>query len=210
MSRARYLLAFAFGVVMTIVQFVAVGALNNATATHQDAVFTPAKSRPIIVSEPPETPTPPPSPRSVLRTLNPKAATAARQVRTSALPTLSTSTTQLSLGSVLPDLGDVGLGSIDVSVVPSEPDRPARAQQTVAPKYPSRAQRDGIEGYVIVRLSIDAQGKVKDVLVVDSEPIGVFERSARDAARRFKFEPARVGGVFVSAVIEKKIVFALQ
>ena len=76
--------------------------------------------------------------------------------------------------------------------------------------YPINAQRDGIEGYVILRLNIDANGRVTNVLVVDSEPIGVFERSAREAARRFEFIPARVNGSAASATIEKRIVFRLQ
>ena len=72
------------------------------------------------------------------------------------------------------------------------------------------AQRDGVEGYVIVRLNIDEPGRVQDVLVVDSEPLGTFERSARDAARRFEFLPARVDGRLVPSTIEKRIVFSLK
>ena len=64
--------------------------------------------------------------------------------------------------------------------------------------------------YVIVRLNVDADGRVKDLIVVDSEPIGVFEKSARNAARRFEFLPARRGGKLVSTTVEKKIVFRLQ
>ena len=102
------------------------------------------------------------------------------------------------------------MGNVDLSEVPSEADRPARVQRTVEPTYPISAQRQGIEGYVILRLNIDSNGKVKTVFVVDSEPMGVFERSARDAARRFEFTPARLRGASVPTTIEKKIVFSLQ
>ena len=128
----------------------------------------------------------------------------------SALPALRLSQTKLGLGSLLPNLGGVGVGNVDLSEVPSEADRPARVQRTVEPTYPISAQRQGIEGYVLLRLNIDANGKVKTVFVVDSEPMGVFERSARDAARRFEFTPARLRGASVPTTIEKKIVFSLQ
>ena len=61
-----------------------------------------------------------------------------------------------------------------------------------------------------MRLDIDATGRVTHVLVVDSEPMGVFERSAREAARGFEFAPARTGGSATATTIEKKIVFSLQ
>jgi len=104
----------------------------------------------------------------------------------------------------------VGLGNVEVPDAVSEPDQPARERRSAQPVYPINAQRDGIEGYVILRLNIDANGRVTNVLVVDSEPFGVFERSARDAARRFEFVPARVGGSAAPTTIEKKIVFKLQ
>ena len=111
---------------------------------------------------------------------------------------------------VLPGLGGLGVGTVDVPEVVTEPDRPARVRRTPEPVYPMAAQRDGIEGYVIVRLSIDTNGRVSEVLVVDSEPIGVFERSAREAARRFDFHPAQVDGAPAPATLEKKIVFRIK
>ena len=132
------------------------------------------------------------------------------RTQASALPALTLSQAPLSLGTVLPQLGGIGLGQVDVEETPSDPDRTARARRTAEPIYPRSAQRDGIEGYVILRLKIDENGRVKNVLVVDSEPIGVFERSARDAARRFEFVPARIGGKAAATTIEKKIVFKLK
>ena len=132
------------------------------------------------------------------------------RTQASALPALRFAQTTLGLGSVLPTLAGLGVGNVDLSEVPTEADRPARVIRAVEPLYPPSAQRQGIEGYVILRLNIDATGKVGKVLIVDSEPMGVFERSARDAARRFEFTPARLRGASVPTTIEKKIVFSLQ
>lgn len=206
----RVLVALFFGAVITLIQFVAVGALNEASLPVIDEVVNRNTAQPLVVTQPPEPIQSLPQRPTQLLARAPKTMAATRRVAASALPALDLSQTHLGLGSVLPDLGEVGGGSMDVSEIPADSDRSARAQRTVEPLYPPAAQRNGVEGYVILRLNIDVMGRVRDVFVVDSEPIGVFERSARDAARRFEFTPARVGGAAVPSVIEKKIVFSLQ
>ena len=210
MRRGRLLLALCFGAGVTLVQFVAVGALNDASMPIQADPGADKTPPPVIVAPPPQPTTKPPQVPTAMRTPASKPRATAARIEASALPALKASQMNLGLLTMLPDLGEVGLGTVNVSDMPSEPDRPARARRTVEPIYPTSAQRNGIEGYVLLRLSIDASGRVKDVLVVDSEPIGVFERSAREAARRFEFVPARVSGATVPAALEKKIVFTLQ
>ena len=209
MSGLRLTVALAFGVGLTFLQFLAVGALNQASAPSLEPSVSQSAS-PIIIAQPPETiktvskePTP-------VQTTRIKPITAAAPVDVSALPNLGLSKSTLNLGRLLPSIGELGLNGIGLSEVTSDADQPARGRRSVEPLYPMSAQRKGIEGYVTLRLTIDEAGKVQDVLVVDSEPIGVFERSAREAARRFEFEPARVGGTVVSTTLEKKIVFRLQ
>ena len=65
------------------------------------------------------------------------------------------------------------------------------------PIYPSRAERDEIEGSVTVRFSVDAAGEVIEgsILVLNSNPEGTFDRSAINALRRAKFQPRIVDGV---------------
>lgn len=210
MRRGRLLLALCFGIGVTLVQFVAVGALNDASVPSADEMLSTTSPPPVIVTPPPQPMKTPPQRPKALRTSvsTPKPATA--RIQASALPALRASQMNLGLLTMLPDLGDVGVGGVGVPDVATAPNRPARARRTVQPVYPMSAQRNGIEGYVLLRLSIDANGRVKDVLVVDSEPIGVFERSAREAARRFEFEPARIDGAPAPAALEKKIVFTLQ
>ena len=210
MRHVQLPIALGFGLLVTLIQFIAVGALNNASVSSRENIVNPLKRKPIIIAQAPETSLPSQAPASLLKTMTPQPRASKQPISASVLPALSTANSQLGLSGVLRDLGDVGWGRIEVPKAPTEHDRPARAQRTASPAYPPSAQRDGIEGYVIVRLSVNAQGRVEHVIVVDSEPIGVFEGSARDAARQFEFLPARVNGVFVPTAIEKKIVFTLQ
>ncbi|WP_281300691.1 MULTISPECIES: energy transducer TonB [unclassified Iodidimonas] len=64
----------------------------------------------------------------------------------------------------------------------------------IQPQYPRRAAERGIEGYVIVELTVTPQGTVEDVLIVEAEPRGYFERSAEQAAYKFKYKPKVVNG----------------
>ncbi len=83
----------------------------------------------------------------------------------------------------------------------------------VQPVYPQRALQRGIEGYVIVSLTVGANGTVApdSIQIVEQAPSRVFERAAIDAAKRFKYQPKMVGGVpqAVSGVTYK-FTFALD
>ncbi len=211
MSFGRLMVALLFGAGVTFLQLVALTSLNAASTPHEVEATSSTKRSMLMVAETPPTPMAMPPAPTPLRTPTPQPqAAAVADIRASALPALSTMPARNDLMAVLPGLGGLGLGSVDVPEVVSEPDRPARARRTPEPIYPMAAQRDGVEGYVIVRLSIDIHGGVSDVLVVDSEPIGVFERSAREAARRFAFHPAQVNGAPATATLEKKIVFRIK
>lgn len=80
------------------------------------------------------------------------------------------------------------------TVGPGIPDGDALPLSTVRPMYPERARRQGIEGYVVVRFSIDRLGRVTDVQVVEAVPRGVFDRAAVEAVKRFKYRPRVVNG----------------
>lgn len=59
----------------------------------------------------------------------------------------------------------------------------------VSPEYPYDAQARGIEGWVDVEFTIARDGTTRDVTIRDSEPKELFDRSALDALRRWRFEP---------------------
>lgn len=73
-------------------------------------------------------------------------------------------------------------------------DGPLVAIVRVRPVYPIRAQEQGIEGHVLVQFDVTAEGTVTNITVIESSH-RVFENSAIDAAKRFRFKPRVVDGV---------------
>jgi protein TonB len=64
----------------------------------------------------------------------------------------------------------------------------------IAPTYPMRALNRGIEGHVLVEYTVTASGTVKDVVIIESEPPGIFDKASIDAALKFKYKPRVVNG----------------
>ena len=65
----------------------------------------------------------------------------------------------------------------------------------VKPRYPRKAQRDGVEAAVSLRLVVDEKGNVANVIVVDTKALRFkrqFEKSAIKAVKQWKFRPAVV------------------
>jgi protein TonB len=64
----------------------------------------------------------------------------------------------------------------------------------VSPIYPRRAQNRGIEGYCVVELTVTKNGSTKNVVVIDAEPEGIFNRASVNAASKFKYKPKMEDG----------------
>ncbi|HTD10513.1 MAG TPA: TonB family protein [Steroidobacteraceae bacterium] len=64
----------------------------------------------------------------------------------------------------------------------------------VAPRYPPGAQLSRVGGWVDVQFTVTAEGSVADVSIVGAQPVGVFERSALDAVRRWRYRPVTQDG----------------
>jgi periplasmic protein TonB len=71
-------------------------------------------------------------------------------------------------------------------------DRKPRVLIPVTPVYPFDAQRNGIEGRVVLRFVVDENGQVQNPEVIKAEPIGVFEDAAIAAIVKYRFDPAIV------------------
>ncbi len=65
---------------------------------------------------------------------------------------------------------------------------------TLAPRYPTEAARDGIQGYVCFKFTIQPDGSIGDLEVYDAKPRRVFDQEARRAIQKWKFRPAMVDG----------------
>ena len=67
----------------------------------------------------------------------------------------------------------------------------------VKPIFPPRALDRGIEGWVQLRYTITAAGTVKDLVVVDADPKGVFDEAATKAVLRYRYNPRVENGAAV-------------
>lgn len=56
-----------------------------------------------------------------------------------------------------------------------------------APKYPAQAERDGVEGEVVVGFALTPEGRTRDLAVIESTPPGVFDEAAMDAVRGWRY-----------------------
>jgi protein TonB len=82
-------------------------------------------------------------------------------------------------------------GSPSLAGVPifEELSKPLQPTVRVNPQYPRRALLRKIEGYVVVGFTIQPDGTTTALEILDAEPKGVFDRSALEAVRRWRFEP---------------------
>jgi protein TonB len=106
----------------------------------------------------------------------------------------------------IPDLQiDVGLdigGDIQIA-------RELTPLVRVPPEYPHRALAEDLEGYVLLRFTVTETGAVADPEVLRAEPPGVFERAARRAVLRWKFQPQIRDGKPTAVVAMTQITFVL-
>ncbi|KAB0665716.1 energy transducer TonB [Oryzomonas japonica] len=78
-----------------------------------------------------------------------------------------------------------------------------------APLYPLIARRLGKEGRVVVRLSLDAQGRVQGIETVEANGFG-FAEAASAAIRKSSFAPAVKNGRGVSSQVLVPVRFVLH
>ena len=71
-------------------------------------------------------------------------------------------------------------------------------QNYITPSYPQVAEELGIEGFVVVNFTVTLNGRTENITIEQSEPSGVFNDSAMDAASRLRFEPRIVSDEAVS------------
>jgi protein TonB len=100
-------------------------------------------------------------------------------------------------------LGDaqIGMGFGDGDVIPLV---------RMPAQYPNKAKRRNIEGFVKARLTVNAQGTVDSVEIVDAKPRGVFERSAIRALYKYKFKPQMIDGKPQAQTVTQTLEYTLD
>jgi periplasmic protein TonB len=94
--------------------------------------------------------------------------------------------------------------------VGTDGNKSARPLANRPPLYPDPAIRERLEGNVMLRLTIAADGVVTNVEILRSSTHSILDASAVRAARSWRFEPAREAGVAVESVQTQEIRFELR
>jgi TonB family protein len=79
-----------------------------------------------------------------------------------------------------------------------------------APAYPAKALQQGIDGHVVLRIDVGADGRPAHVEVASAEPAGVFDQAAVDAAKHWTFEPKRKNGKAFAYQVEVPVKFVSE
>lgn len=119
-------------------------------------------------------------------------------------PETKVSQSQSEMSSVMPvtPMSSVGLDTAINGLKISAPtsfgsfttNQQAMPLYRVEPRYPSRALKRKIEGYVIMSFSIDETGEPFDIEVKEAEPKRIFNRDAVRALKQWKYQPKLVEG----------------
>ncbi len=87
-------------------------------------------------------------------------------------------------------------------------EKPPKLQNKPKIEYPEQAKKMKLEGTVFVEIDIDSTGNVCALRIVKSIN-KIFNQAAIDAAKNFKFKPAKIGGKPISARIVWPVKFNL-
>jgi periplasmic protein TonB len=104
-------------------------------------------------------------------------------------------------------LGDTSKRMVMAEGAMDTPPQPVRRN---SPKFPEKARRGGVEGFVKMTVFVNQNGTVDQVKVLDASPSGVFEQVAQDAIRTWEFEPGVYQGESVAGWVTQTIRFELK
>jgi periplasmic protein TonB len=111
-----------------------------------------------------------------------------------------------AIGGKIPDLGQIGdTGTMDPPYVPPHTAVFVKAMQdpryakAFHPDYPPSLVREGLEGSVTVRVTIDETGRVTAVELVKATDRAFFEETREQALRYWRFKPATSDGAPIAS-----------
>lgn len=79
-----------------------------------------------------------------------------------------------------------------------------------APAYPAVARRRGIEGQVVVRAEVQADGTCTRVELKQTSGHALLDQTALSAVKKWRFIPARKGSQAIAAWVDVPITFKLE
>lgn len=63
----------------------------------------------------------------------------------------------------------------------------------IEPHYPTKAAQQGISGSVVLKYDIAANGRTKNISVIQSKPTGIFDKSAKEALAKWEYKISETG-----------------
>lgn len=88
--------------------------------------------------------------------------------------------------------------------------QPPEIVERVPPKYPRDAAEGKVEGSVEMQFTVNAEGHVQDVTVLNSEPRDIFDAAAVASVKEWRFNPALQDGEPVPVETRQTIHFELD
>lgn len=155
-----------------------------------EAVVPPPRPKPPPEPRPAASNSPGPKPPVSKRVLRETAEAARRKTETARIPSSAALTTGAASAYSPPRVGGGSAGN-------------------PMPTYPERARERGIEGRVVLAVRVGADGRALAVKIDRSSGAAELDRAAADAVRRWRFEPARQGGLAVEGTVSVPIRFRL-
>lgn len=107
--------------------------------------------------------------------------------------------------------GGTGAGIGNMVYEPGQTDSDARiVGPDRPPRYPPRAEREGVTGYVDLLFVVNAAGFATQITVLREEPQGYgFGAAAIESVRRLRFQPALIQKVPVQQKVRRRVSFEL-
>ena len=170
--------------------------------------------RPVSRPQPNPKPTPKPLPVSAAPAIVPTAPSPASALESESADPSTEAVDAPAVSGVEPSLpanagavsGDAVRGEDQVKITTSVP------LYDVNPPmgYPSLARRRNLEGTLLLRVLVDADGHVGEIQLVRSSGHGILDRWAQKSVSRWQFKPATRNGTPIDFWVEVPVVFKLQ
>ena len=95
----------------------------------------------------------------------------------------------------------------NVAMTEDTVDSPPMPMERKSPQIPYQLRKQGLSGRVLLQLLIDESGRVAETRILESEPQGVFDPYALEAARSWRFRPGMHNGKATAVWMKAPIQF---
>jgi len=79
-----------------------------------------------------------------------------------------------------------------------------------APRYPRRARKKGLQGTVMLKVLVNAGGRVEDLKLLHSSGHAILDKAAMAAVKKWLFAPGAVNGTPARMWVKVPIRFKLN